>query len=518
VLASNTRLMMISGDLLIAALPHVELRHWRPLQIHNVVCDSRLVAPGDLFVAIPGVTVDGHGFVAAALKAGAVACVVEHMLPELEGVPTAIVPNAREAFAYLHAALNDFPARQLKVVGVTGTDGKTTTVRLIAEILRAAGHKVGRIDTVSAAIGDQEVDTGLHTTTPDAPKVQKYLAQMVVAGMEYAAIESTSHGLAQHRVAACEYDVAVVTNITHEHLDYHGSYEAYREAKALLFRALSNSVHKPGVPKVAVLNADDSSYRFLRAIPAEIQLAYGLREPADFTAKGIAASPQGLHLVAVGRGLELSLCSPLVGRFNVYNILAAVAATHALGIAPVAMQVGVAAMRGVLGRMERIDLGQPYSVIVDFAHTPNALENALRTVRELTLGQVIVAFGCAGLRDRAKRPWMGEVAGKLADVVVLTAEDPRTEPLEEIMEEIAVGCRRAGCVEGRDLLRIANRSQAIATALRRAQPGDLVIITGKGHERSMCFGTTEYPWSDHEAVQEALRRLGYAAFKGFASP
>jgi UDP-N-acetylmuramoyl-L-alanyl-D-glutamate--2,6-diaminopimelate ligase len=336
--------------------------------------------------------------------------------------------------------------------------------------------------------------------------------------MEYAAIESTSHGLAQHRVAACEYDVAVVTNITHEHLDYHGSYEAYREAKALLFRALSNSVHKPGVPKVAVLNADDSSYRFLRAIPAEIQLAYGLREPADFTAKGIAASPQGLHLVAVGRGLELSLCSPLVGRFNVYNILAAVAATHALGIAPVAMQVGVAAMRGVLGRMERIDLGQPYSVIVDFAHTPNALENALRTVRELTLGQVIVAFGCAGLRDRAKRPWMGEVAGKLADVVVLTAEDPRTEPLEEIMEEIAVGCRRAGCVEGQSFFRIPDRSQAIATALGRAQPGDLVIITGKGHERSMCFGTTEYPWSDHEAVQEALRRLGYAAFKGFASP
>jgi len=509
---------MISGDLLVSSLPHAELRHWRFLQIHHVVCDSRLVVPGDLFVAIPGVSVDGHNFVSAALKASAVACVVERMLPELEGVPTAIVPNAREAFAYLHAALNRFPARQLKVIGVTGTDGKTTTVRLIAEILHAAGHKVGRIDTVSASIGEQEIDTGFHTTTPDAPEVQKYLAQMVAAGMEYAVIESTSHGLAQHRVAACEYDVAVVTNITHEHLDFHGSYEAYRDAKALLFRALNNSVRKPGMPKVAVLNADDSSYDYLRAIPAEIQLSYGLREPADLTAKGIKDSPAGLELVAVGHGAEIPLRSPLVGRFNVYNILAAIGATYALRIAPEAMRAGVAAMRGVLGRMERVDLGQPFTVIVDFAHTPNALENALRTVRELAVGRVIVVFGCAGLRDRAKRPWMGEVAGKLADVVVLTAEDPRTEPLEGIIEEIAAGCRRAGRMEGQGFFRVPDRSQAIATALQMAQPGDLVIVTGKGHERSMCFGTTEYPWSDHEAVQEALCQLGYAAPKDLASP
>ena len=500
---------MIALDTLAAALPQAEWLHRRSLQIHHVVCDSRQVVPGDLFVAIPGVHVDGHSFVSAALKAGAVAFVVERMLPELEGVPTAIVPNAREAFAYLHAALNGFPARQLKVIGVTGTDGKTTTVRLITEILRAAGHKVGRIDTVSASIGDQEIDTGFHTTTPDAPEVQKYLAQMVAAGTEYAVLESTSHGLAQHRVAACEYDVAVVTNITHEHLDYHGSYEAYREAKALLFHALSRSARKLGTPKVAVLNADDSSYQHLRAIPAEVQLSYGLIEPADLTAQGITTSPQGLHFVALGRGLRVPLRSPLVGRYNVYNILAAIAVAYALGIAPDAIQRGVGAMSGVPGRMERIDLGQPFTVIVDFAHTPNALANALRTVRELTSGRIIVVFGCAGLRDRAKRPWMGEVAGKLADVVVLTAEDPRTEPLEAIIEEIAIGCRQAGCIEGQNLFRIADRGQAIATALRQAQPGDLVIITGKGHERSMCFGTVEHPWSDQEAVRTSLRELGY---------
>lgn len=500
---------MVAGETLIAALPHVELLHWRPLQIHRVVCDSRQVEPGDLFVAIPGVHVDGHRFVSAALKAGAVACVVERMLPELEGVPTAVVPNAREAFAYLHAALNGFPARQLKVVGVTGTDGKTTTVRLIAEILRAAGHKVGRIDTVSAVIGDQEVDTGFHTTTPDAPDVQSYLAQMVAKGMEYAVIESTSHGLAQHRVAACEYDVAVITNITHEHLDYHGSYEAYREAKSLLFRALSRSVRKPGTPKVAVLNVDDPSYAYLRAIPADLHLSYGLCEFADLRAEGIVTSPQGLSLVAVGRDLRVPLRSPLVGRYNVYNILAAITATHALGVTPEAMQAGVSAMGGIVGRMERIDRGQPFGVIVDFAHTPNALANALRTARELTCGKVIVVFGCAGLRDRTKRPEMGEVAGGLADVVVLTAEDPRTEPVEAIMEEIAVGCRRAGCVEGRNLLRVPDRAQAIAVAFQQARAGDLVIITGKGHERSMCFGTVEYPWSDHEAIYRALRELGY---------
>ena len=501
---------MVSGDRLAKALPQADLHHWRPLEIGNIRHDSRQVAPGDLFIAVPGVAVDGHRYVPQAIQAGAVAFVVERMLPELEGRPTAVVPNAREALAYLHAALNGFPGRSLKVIGVTGTDGKTTTTRLIAAILQAAGAKVGRIDSVSAAIGQEEVDTGFHTTTPDAPEVQKYLAQMVATGMEYAVIESTSHGLAQHRVTACEYDIAVVTNITHEHLDYHGTYEAYREAKALLFRALGRAAHKPGMAKVAVLNADDSSYDYLRAIGAEVQLAYGLDKPSEVTAREIAASPAGLHFIALGPGLEVTLDSPLVGRFNVYNILAAVSVACSQGIAPEAIRTGVAGVRGVLGRMERIHRGQPFTVMVDFAHTPNALENALRTARELTEKRVIVVFGCAGLRDRAKRPWMGEIAGRLADQVVITAEDPRTESLKAIMEEIARGCRRAGREEGRDFRRVGDRGQAIVQALDIAQAGDVVIVTGKGHEASMCFGTTETPWSDHRAISEALQRLGYS--------
>ena len=501
---------MISGDLLIGALPQVRLLNWRRLQVRGVTCDSRQVTPGDIFVAVPGVAVDGHRFVPEALKAGAIACVVERMLPELAGFPTAVVPNAREALAYLQAALHGFPGRKLKVVGVTGTDGKTTTVRLIAAILKAADKQVGWVDTVSVGVGDREEPSGFHTTTPDAQELQGYLSQMVAAGVEYVVLESTSHGLEQHRVTACEYDVAVITNISHEHLDYHGTYQAYREAKAMLFRALGTSAPKPGMRKVAVLNADDSSYEYLRRIiPADVQLSYGLRVPADVTARDMTASATGLSFTAAAPGLEVAIDSPLLGVYNVYNVLAAIGVAHSQGLDVGAMQAGVAAMRGGPGRMERIDRGQPYLVIVDFAHTPNALENALRTVRELTEKEVTVVFGCAGLRDRRKRPLMGEIAGRLADRIVITAEDPRTESLGDIMEEIAEGCRRAGRVEGRDFWRIGDRAQAIAAAVGMARPGDLVIVTGKGHERSMCFGTTEYPWSDHEAVAGALRSVGY---------
>ena len=502
---------MRSADLLIAALPQAERHHWRAVRIHHIRCDSRQVEPGDLFVAIPGVAVDGHRFVRDALQAGAVACVVERLLPELQGVPTAVVPNAREALAYLYAAWHDFPAHKLRVIGVTGTDGKTTTVRLISGILHAAGHPTGRVDSVSAAIGGQEMPTGFHTTTPDAPEVQAYLARMVAAGMEYAVLESTSHGLAQDRVAACAYDVAVVTNITHEHLDYHGSYEAYREAKAKLFRYLATAPRKPGMAKVAVLNADDSSYAYLKDIPADRQISYGLQE-AQVTAHEVALSPAGLHLTVRTPAGEMPLDSPLVGRYNVYNILAAVSVAYAQGISPQEIRAGVAAVHGVTGRMERIARGQPFTVIVDFAHTPNALENALRTVRDLAgEHEVHVVFGCAGLRDRLKRPWMGEIAARLADRVYITAEDPRTEPLAGIMEEIAVGCRKAGGREGESYWRIADRSEAIGAALRAAQPGDVVLVTGKGHEQSMCFGTVEYPWSDHEAIQKHLAEMGYAA-------
>jgi UDP-N-acetylmuramoyl-L-alanyl-D-glutamate--2,6-diaminopimelate ligase len=365
------------------------------------------------------------------------------------------------------------------------------------------------VDSVSAFIGAQELDTGFHTTTPDAPEVQAYLARMVAAGMTYAVLESTSHGLAQYRVTGSEYDVAVVTNITHEHLDYHKTYEAYREAKAMLFRALATSCRKADTPKVAVLNRDDSSYAYLAPIAADVQLTYSLAQPADLTAHGISGSPQGLHFVLQTPRGNAPITSPLVGRYNVANILAAAAVGISQGLAPDEIAAGVAQVRSVVGRMERINQGQPFTVIVDFAHTPNALDNALHTARDLAQGRVIALFGCAGLRDVAKRPWMGEIAGRLADLTVITAEDPRTESLDDIMEQIAVGCCQAGRQEGEGFLRVGDRAEAIEAALRLAQPGDVVILCGKGHERSMCYGETEYPWSDQDAAHDVLRRLGY---------
>jgi UDP-N-acetylmuramoyl-L-alanyl-D-glutamate--2,6-diaminopimelate ligase len=504
---------------LLTALAQKDVLGNLEVEITGLTCDSRQVKPGDLFVAIKGLNVDGHDFIPQALERGAVAVVVQdarntqhatrktqHVSRITHHASRILVPNSRQALAHLAAAFHDYPARQLKVIGVTGTDGKTTTVNLVQAILVAAGRKTGMISSVNALIGDEYYDTGLHVTTPDAPDVQRYLAQMVAAGTEYAVLESTSHGLAQHRVTACEYDVAVVTNITHEHLDYHGTYEEYRAAKARLFRDLSTSFRKPDTPKVSILNADDSSFGYLRAIPADCHLTYGLSSPVDVTARDIVSSPEATRFTARTPRGDLAVYSSLVGSFNVDNILAAIAVGISQEIPSEAVQEGIASVTGVVGRMERIDLGQDFTVIVDFAHTPNSLKRALETARGLTQGEVIVVFGCAGLRDAAKRPIMGEIAGRLADRVVITAEDPRTEDLDDIMARIALGCEKAGKREGEDYWRIGDRGEAIEFAVKMARPGDLVIVTGKGHERSMCFGTTEYPWSDHEAIRAALER------------
>jgi UDP-N-acetylmuramoyl-L-alanyl-D-glutamate--2,6-diaminopimelate ligase len=298
--------------------------------------------------------------------------------------------------------------------------------------------------------------------------------------------------------------VAVVTNITHEHLDYHKTYQDYREAKARLFRDLVSSFRKPDTPKTSVLNADDSSFEYLRPIPADRYLAYGLEQPGDVTARDIVYTPTATTFVAVTSQGEFAVRTELPGLFNVYNVLAAIAVGVSQEVPVEAMQEGIQAVRGVPGRMERIVLGQDFTAIVDFAHTPNALQRALETARELTDGRVIVVFGCAGLRDVAKRPMMGEIAGKLADGVVITAEDPRTEDLDAIMAQIATGCERAGRREGEGYWRVDDRGEAIEFAVKMACAGDLVIVTGKGHEQSMCFGTTEVPWDDREAVRKAM--------------
>jgi len=477
------------------------------LDVTGLAADSRLVEPGMLFVAVRGDAVDGHEFLEQAQASGAVAAVGERDAPGL-AIPYLQVPDSRLALAQLAAAFYGHPARRMVMIGVTGTDGKSTTCNLLYSILRTAGLAAGMITTVNAVIGETVLDTGLHVTTPGAIDVQRYLAQMVSAGLTHCILETTSHGLAQDRVSACDFDLAVVTNITHEHLDYHGSYEAYRDAKARLFRELSTSAVKPfAPPKTAILNLDDSSYTYLADVTDARVLAYGSGPNAAVRAQEVRASSDGLNFEIVEPRGRFPIASPLLGMYNVSNMLAAWTVSMALGIAPQKSAAGLQAFQGVPGRMERIELGQLFAAIVDFAHTPNALRRALETARQLTDGRVIAVFGSAGLRDRAKRRLMAEVSAELADCTILTAEDPRTESLDGILEEMAAGARAKGGREGESFWRIPDRGEALEFAVRMAAPGDLVITCGKGHEQSMCFGEVEYPWDDRTALRAALAHL-----------
>jgi UDP-N-acetylmuramoyl-L-alanyl-D-glutamate--2,6-diaminopimelate ligase len=288
-------------------------------------------------------------------------------------------------------------------------------------------------------------------------------------------------------------------------LDYHGTYEAYRDAKAKLFRALATTYRKPGMAKVAILNVDDASYEYLRQFPGEVNLTYGVEGRADVRPLDLRVSAAGVSMRIASPAGELAVHSPLPGRFNAYNVLAAVAVAVSQGIPAEAIGRGVAAVGGIVGRMERIDEGQNFIAVVDFAHTPNALQRMLELAREATRGRVIVTFGCAGLRDREKRPVMGEIASRLADLVVITSEDPRTEDQQAIMAAVAAGSEKAGGREGETYWRLADRAEAIRFAVKLARPGDLVVAAGKGHEKSLCIGTVEYPWSDHEAMRQAIR-------------
>jgi UDP-N-acetylmuramoyl-L-alanyl-D-glutamate--2,6-diaminopimelate ligase len=499
---------------LLAALPEKRVIGPEAADVTKIVDDSRQTTAGSLFVAVRGTATDAHKFVPSAAAKGAVAVVTEREIAlesNEQPVTQIIVPNTRQALAWLAAAFYGYPGRKLRVIGVTGTDGKTTTSNILAAMMRAGGHKVGMITTVNAEIGDRVLETGLHTTTPSPLEVQAFLREMVDAGSRFAVIETTSHALDQERTLGSEYDVAVVTNVTHDHLDYHKTYEAYLAAKGKLFASLSSSFHKRGVSKVSVLNAEDRSFEYLKQFTADKVYTYGLSDRFDLWASDVELSVDGTRFVINynnerGKHRIPVQCS-LLGAYNVYNILAAASAALSQNVSGRAIAEGVASIKRIVGRMDPIDLGQNFKVLVDFAHTPNALKQMLTLTRTLTQGKVIVVFGCAGLRDQEKRPLMGETAGRLADMTVITAEDPRTEDLNSIMAEVATGAEKAGRREGEGYWKIGDRGEAIDFAIRAAKSGDLVVVTGKGHEKSMCFGNTEYPWSDHEAVTQSLKEL-----------
>lgn len=489
------------------------------MEISGIVFDSRQVLPGDLFFALIGGNQDGHQYIQAAIDNGAAAVIGQKPGMDIP-VPYIQVPDSREALAYISAGYYDFPARKLTVIGVTGTDGKTTTTNLIFQILKAAGLRVGMISTVNAVIGDQVYDTGFHVTTPEAPTVQRFLAQMVAEGISHVVLEVTSHGLAQHRVTATDIDIGVVTNITHEHLDFHVTYEAYRSAKARIFDIASRKAVKLGSETgYAVLNRDDSSYDYLAAYvqssPMNVSgplnvVSYGLDKTAIVHSESVVEETGGIKFTAVGPNFQMPVLSRLEGGYNVSNCLAAIAATVVcLGIDPAVAAQGISQLRSIPGRMERLDLGTDFLTIVDFAHTPNALYRALVSLKTMIsrggeARKIISVFGSAGLRDRAKRRMMAEISAEYADISILTAEDPRTESLDAILAEMAAGCLARGGKEGETFFRIRDRGEALRFALSLARPGDAVIALGKGHEQSMCFGEIEYAWDDRTAMRAAV--------------
>jgi UDP-N-acetylmuramoyl-L-alanyl-D-glutamate--2,6-diaminopimelate ligase len=451
------------------------------VQIKSVCDDSRKAPKGCLFVAIKGLTFDSHSAIGEVIERGGRAVVYDGNLTgeqrkELSKRATLIrVDNSRKALATLAAKWFDNPANSMKFIGITGTNGKTTTSEFVYQFLKALGKKVGLISTISAKCDDKEIDTGYHVTSPEPLELHKYLRYMRDLGCEYVVLETTSHALDQYRCYGITFEVSGITNITPEHLDYHISFARYVEAKARIFSQSK---------KVLLNKYDPSLARLLKLAPKGTRVvdSAGINVPKEFTDK-------------------------FPGEFNKQNLALAYELTREL--VDQKLNEKMKDLASVIGRFEYALKGENgRSVVIDFAHTPDALEKIIKVTRPVTKNRLILVFGCAGLRDKSKRYQMGKIGQKMADLVVVTSEDPRTEDINDINRAIVSGIEDAGGKKGKSYFVIIDRQQAINFAIRNlAQKGDLVLITGKGHEKSMCIGKTEYPWSEHEAVKKALSRL-----------
>jgi UDP-N-acetylmuramoyl-L-alanyl-D-glutamate--2,6-diaminopimelate ligase len=446
-------------------------------EIQAITMDSRAAGPGTLFACVPGAQADGHDFGAAAVTLGAVALVVERALDVR--VPQVVVPSTRAALGPLADALNGHPSSGMRVIGVTGTNGKTTTVALLAGIFEAHGWRTGTLGTLTQV-----------RTTPEAPELQGRLAQLRGAGTDAVAMEVSSHALAQHRTDAIHFAAGVLTNVTQDHLDFHRTMDAYFEAKASLFT--------PGRVGVAVVNRDDPWGRRLidrlggSTVPT---VTYGVDDISD-----VQLGPGGSQFRWAGHDVRL----PLAGRFNITNAVAAATTAKALGVTPATIAAGLSAAGQVPGRFEAVDAGQPFTAIVDYAHTPDGLATALRAAREITSGRLLVVFGAGGDRDRDKRPLMGEVTAAQADLAIVTSDNPRHEDPQAIIDQVVAGV----AAPNRDRLSMqVDRREAIRMAVMIAAPGDVVVIAGKGHETGQDFGDRVEPFDDVEETRSALERL-----------
>jgi UDP-N-acetylmuramoyl-L-alanyl-D-glutamate--2,6-diaminopimelate ligase len=481
---------------LVAALPGVEIvPAARDLEIARVTSDSRAVLPGDLFVAIAGQKADGLAFVSEAVARGAIAVASDRPAPAGTRVPWIRVSSPRRALARLATRLAGEPASKLVLAGVTGTNGKTTTTLLLEAILARRYGPAGFLGTIGYRTPRREI--AAPRTTPEATVIQELLAETVAEGGRAAAMEVSSHALVLDRVEGCRFDVAVFTNLTRDHLDFHGDMESYYEAKRRLF-----DLRKAGAP--GVVNVDDPFGRRLHAEADPPILTYSPSgRPADFRAQAVRCDLSGTELDVAREGATFRIVSPLAGRFHVGNILAAAAAGIALGIEPAEIVSAVASVARVPGRFERVEAGQPFPILVDYAHTPDALERLLAAVREVTDRKIILVFGCGGDRDPGKRAPMGEIAGRLSDIAIVTSDNPRSESPEAILRDVEAGLSASGATK---YLKIVDRREAIRRAIELANPGTVVVIAGKGHETSQVIGSREVPFDDRLIAAEFAGR------------
>ncbi|CAG7620753.1 UDP-N-acetylmuramoyl-L-alanyl-D-glutamate--2,6-diaminopimelate ligase [Paenibacillus allorhizosphaerae] len=472
-------------------------------EITGVQMDSRKVGPGDLFICITGTAFDGHDFAERVIGQGAAALVAERDLQA--AVPTLIVKDTRYAMAVIAAHFYGYPSRELKVIGVTGTNGKTTTTYLLESILSDHGFRTGLMGNIHVKIGTQ-FHPNHATNTQEALELQRILREMVNAGTDYCLMEVSSHGLERGRVKGCSFRTGIFTNLTQDHLDYHLTMERYQAAKALLFSRMGNEFDAdPNRRHFAVLNVDDAaSSDFAGQTSAQV-ITYGIDDAsADVRAENIEMTSGGTRFRCVTFKGTAEIRLRLVGRFNVYNALGAIAAALAEGLELGRIAESLSRIQSVEGRMEIVDAGQPFLVLVDYAHTPDGLENALSTISQFAEGKIFCVFGCGGDRDRTKRPVMGKLAAEYSDYVIVTSDNPRTEEPESIIRDIVPGLIEAGCEpNGYEL--IADRRQAIEKAVAMAAPGDVVLIAGKGHETYQDIMGIKHDFDDRKVAKEAIR-------------
>lgn len=487
---------------LIDLLPEAKIIGDENKCIDTIEHDSRKVGKNSLFVCIPGAKVDGHNYISQAVQNGAVAVLVEKDIAEIDGVTIIKVDDVKAAIQAIVPYFYDYPARKLRMIGITGTNGKTTTSYLIRAILRNAGFKVGVIGTIQIMIEDEVFP--IHNTTPDIIDLQAILANMQAKGMDYVVMEVSSHALALNRVAGCEFDTAVFTNVTQDHLDFHKTFENYIEAKSKLFASLTLLTNCKE-NKTAVINIDDSAAKAMLAKSECRTISYAIHKNADLKAENINVLANGAKFSIHSNFANLDLNLKITGIFNVYNVMGAVGAAFAEGIKADVIKQTLESFESVPGRFELVDEGQTFSVIVDYAHTPDGLENILKTARQIAKQHIITVFGCGGDRDRTKRPIMGRIAAQLSDVVIATSDNPRTEDPEFILSQVEEGVLET--IGDKKHKKITDRKSAIEEAISMASEGDIVIIAGKGHENYQILKDKTIHFDDKEVARDVLRRL-----------